>query len=90
MAARGAQYKPHLGRSYRFAEVYTNADIFQHLLLYSVGALELQHCVLREDMLDNHNVVLSLLLSQLHRGAALEHLPILGKLWHLRHNLQSL
>ena len=71
-------------QAHRFTEVDTNADILQHLLLYSVGALELEHSVLREDMLDNHNVVLCLLLRELHRCAALEKLPILGELWYLQ------
>ena len=51
--------------------------------MHSVGALELQDSVVGEDMLDGHNVVLRLLLSQLDRLAALEELPIAGKLWYL-------
>lgn len=70
-------------QAHRFTEVDTNADILQHLLLYSVGALELEHSVLRKDMLDDHNVILCLLLSELHRCAALEQLPILGELRYL-------
>lgn len=74
------------GSPHRFVEVHANADILQDLLLNSVGTLELKDSVLREDMLDNHNVVFSLLLSELNRGAALEQLSILGKLWHLQHS----
>ena len=77
-------------KTYRFAQIHCNADFLQDLLLYSVGALELEHSVLREDMLDDHNVVFSLLLSQLHRGAALEQLPILGKLRHLQQPMAPL
>ena len=69
--------------SHRICQVYGDADILQHLLLHSVGALELQDCVVWEDMLDGHNVVLSLLLSQLDRLTALEELSITGKLCHL-------
>ena len=72
-----------LQHPYRVCQVDGDADVLQHLLLDCVGALELQDSVVGEDMLDGHNVVLSLLLSQLHRLTALEEAPIAGKLRHL-------
>lgn len=69
--------------SYRICQVDGDTDILQDLLLDRVGALELQDSVVGEDMLDSHNVVLRLLLSQLYRLTALEQAPIAGKLRHL-------
>ena len=72
-----------LRRAYRVCQVNGDTDILQHLLLHCVGALELEHGVGGEDVLDGHNVVLRLLFSQLNRLTALEEPPIAGKLRHL-------
>lgn len=75
-----------LRRAYRVCQVNGDTDILQHLLLDGVGALELQHSVGGEDMLDGHDGVLCLLLSQLYWLTAPKEAPIAGKLRHLTPN----
>lgn len=58
--------------AYRLGQVYQHNNILQNLLRHSVGAVELQQDVVREDVLDAKNAVLCLLLCQVHRAAALE------------------
>ena len=67
---------------HRFAEVQGDRDVLQHLLGHGVGAVELEHEVGLEDVLDQGDAVLRLLLRQ-HLGLRRqEGRPQPGQLWH--------
>lgn len=66
--------------THRLCQVAQDADILQDLLRDGVGAVELQHHVAGEHMLDHEHIVLGVLLCQPHWLTALEHLAKLGQL----------